>query len=192
MVLAIQEAQLAEHGGLLGIRDRGMLESALARPKNLLAYSPKSTLRQLAAAYAFGLAKNHSFVDVNKRAAWVICVLFLELNGIAVIADQAEVIRVMLGIADGTLSEEEVVTWLKRVDVTGKSKEQPRTNLRSIRRSNKCPQLYLVPSSRESMLFSQSGSEESKPICSHCHLPSALTSQFLGIELTSILFARKA
>ena len=129
VVLAIQEAQLAEHGGLPGIRDRGMLESALARPKNLLVYSSTATLRQLAAAYASGIGKNHGFVDGNKRAAWVICALFLELKGISVIADQAEVVRVMLGIADGTLPEEEVVSWLERVDVTVGSKQQSPTNL---------------------------------------------------------------
>ncbi len=114
VVLAIHEAQLAEHGGLLGIRDQRMLESALARPRNLFAYSPESTLSQLAAAYAVGSGKNHAFVGGNKRTAWVVCALFLELNGTSVLKDQADVVRVMIGIANSTITEEEVVFWLEQ------------------------------------------------------------------------------
>ena len=118
VVLAIHEAQLAEHGGLPGIRDQGMLESALARPNNLFAYSPGASLRQLAAAYAVGIGKNHGFNDGNKRTAWVVCALFLELNGIAVIADQADVVRVMLEVASSTITEAQVVSWLEQASVT--------------------------------------------------------------------------
>ena len=118
VVLATHDAQLAEHGGLPGIRDRGMLESALARPNNLFAYSSNCTLRQLAAAYILGIGKNHGFIDGNKRTAWIVGALFLESNGISVIAGQADVVRVMVGVADGTMTEQEVVAWLERADVT--------------------------------------------------------------------------
>ena len=118
VVLAIHEAPLAEPGGLAGIRDRGMLESALARPQNRLAYSPDVSLHQLAAAYAFGLGKNHAFLDGNKRIAWLVCALFLELNGVSVIADQADVVRIVSTLVDGALSEEQFTAWLQQPDVT--------------------------------------------------------------------------
>ena len=73
VVLAIHEAQLAEHGGSPGIRDQGLLDSALARPQNLHVYSEGATLAQLAASYAVGIAKNHGFIDGNKRTTWVVC-----------------------------------------------------------------------------------------------------------------------
>jgi death-on-curing protein len=114
VVLAIQEAQLAEHGGLPGIRDQGLLESALARPKNLFAYSPAATLKQLAAAYAVGIGKNHAFLDGNKRTAWFVCAVFLELNGISVDRDQLDVVRLMLEIANSSRTEEEVAAWLEQ------------------------------------------------------------------------------
>ena|SRR5690242_15691505 len=114
VILAIHEAQLAEHGGATGIRDRALLESALARPKNLFAYSANVNLNRLAAALAVGIAKNRLFLDGNKRTAWVICALFLELNGVAVISDSAEVVSAMLGAADGKLTEEEFALWLDK------------------------------------------------------------------------------
>ena len=76
VVLAIHEAQLAEHGGSPGIRDQGLLDSALARPQNLHVYSEGATLAQLAASYAVGIAKNHGFIDGNKRTTWVVCAVF--------------------------------------------------------------------------------------------------------------------
>jgi death-on-curing protein len=119
VILAIQEAQLAEHGGPLGICDRGMLESALARPKNLFADTPETaTLYRLAAAYAFGIARNHPFLDGNKRISWVVCAVFLELNGIRVIAEQEGVRIVMLELANGSIGEEEMVFWLEQATVT--------------------------------------------------------------------------
>jgi death-on-curing protein len=119
VILAIQEAQLAEHGGPLGIRDRGMLESALARPKNLFADTPETaTLSRLAAAYAFGIARNHPFLDGNKRISWVVCAVFLELNGIQVIAEQEGVRIVMLELANGSIGEEEMVFWLEQATVS--------------------------------------------------------------------------
>ena len=113
VVLAIHEAQLAEHGGSPGIRDQGLLDSALARPKNLYAYGENAALTQLAASYAVGLAKNHGFIDGNKRTAWVICAVFLELNGVSVTADQTAVVTAMLGIASGTMTEEQFAQWLQ-------------------------------------------------------------------------------
>lgn len=116
VVRAIHEAQLAEHGGLTGIRDEKLLDSALVRPKNLFANVPGVSLYQLGAMYALGIAQNHPFIDGNKRTAWVLCAVFLELNGISVEADQAEVVRFMFGIAAGAISEEEFVRWLEQVD----------------------------------------------------------------------------
>ena len=113
VALAIHEAQLAEHGGSPGTRDQGLLDSALVRPQNLYAYGENVTLAQLAAAYAVGLAKNHAFIDGNKRTAWVVCAVFLELNGIPVTADQTIVVAMMLGIASGTVTEESFAHWLE-------------------------------------------------------------------------------
>ena len=114
VVLAIHEAQLAEHGGATGIRDRALLESALAHPKNLFAYSTNLSLNRLAASLAVGIAKNHAFLDGNKRTAWVICALFLELNGVAVVSDSAEVVSAMLAAADGKFTEEGFALWLDK------------------------------------------------------------------------------
>lgn len=116
VVLAAHEAQIFEHGGLGGIRDQGLLESVLSRPRNLHAYADAS-LYDLAALYAIGLAKNHAFVDGNKRTAWVVCATFLELNGRSVIADQNTVVTMMLGVADGTVTENAFGAWLERSTV---------------------------------------------------------------------------
>jgi death-on-curing protein len=112
VVLAIHEAQLAEHGGAVGIRDQGLLKSAMACPRQIYTYSEHPTLAGLAAAYAVGFAKNHAFVDGNKRTAWVVCATFLELNGKRVTADQADVVAIMLGVAEGKMSEMKLATWL--------------------------------------------------------------------------------
>lgn len=114
IVLAIHEVQLVEHGGREGIRDISLLKSALARPRNLFAHSTRVSLNRLASAYAVGIAKNHAFVDGNKRTGWVVCATFLELNGAAVISDPAEVVRMMLGVADGSIAEEHFEAWLDR------------------------------------------------------------------------------
>jgi death-on-curing protein len=113
LVLAVHEAQLAEHGGLSGIRDRGLLQSALSRPKNLYAYGESTiSLNRLAAAYGFNVVKNHAFNDGNKRTAWLACAVFLELNGQKVIAEQTAVVKIMLRAAGNNLTEEEFVEWL--------------------------------------------------------------------------------
>lgn len=112
-ILAVHDEQLAEHGGGAGIRDQGLLEPALARPLNLHAYGEPS-LPKLAAAYAFGIAKNHPFVDGNKRTALVATELFLGLNGFDLTADDVEVVKVFLTLAAGEVSEEELAAWIDR------------------------------------------------------------------------------
>ncbi len=114
VVLAVHRRQLAEHGGGTGIRDEGLLDSALARPQNLLAYSETPPdLAALAAAYAFGIATNHPFVDGNKRTAYITCRLFLELNGQSLDASQEEKYLTFLELARGRLSEDELARWIQ-------------------------------------------------------------------------------
>jgi death-on-curing protein len=113
VVLAIHEAQLAEHGGSVGVRDLGLLESALERPKNLYRYSNPELLYELAATYAFGIVKNHPFTDGNKRTAWVVCAVFLELNGISLNLDEGEVVRMVFRLAAAGVSEQEFAAWLR-------------------------------------------------------------------------------
>jgi death-on-curing protein len=113
VLLAIHEAQLAEHGGIPGIRDEGLLSSALARPQNLLAYGESPDAAALAAAYAFGLARNHPFLDGNKRTAFVVMELFLNLNGWTLEADDADSIAAMESLAAGDLSKKAFAAWLR-------------------------------------------------------------------------------
>jgi death on curing protein len=113
VVLAIHEAQLAEHGGIAGIRDEGLLSSALARPLNLDAYGDKPDAASRPAAYAFGIARNHPFLDGNKRTAFVVMELFLNLNGWILNADDAACISTMLALAAGNLSEKALSDWLR-------------------------------------------------------------------------------
>jgi len=114
VVRAVHRRQLAEHGGSEGVRDPGLLDSALARPKNLLAYSQDAPdLAALAAAYAWGLARNHPFVDGNKRTAYVVCRTFLQLNGKDLEAPKEEKYLVFLRLAAGEVSEEELAAWLR-------------------------------------------------------------------------------
>jgi death-on-curing protein len=103
---------LANFGGPPGIRDEGLLDSALARPRNTYAYRPESTLADLAASYAFGLAKNHPFVDGNKRAAFLSIGVFLAINGHRLVASQVDAIRAILALAAGELSENDVAKWI--------------------------------------------------------------------------------
>ena len=111
-VLALQERLLAEFGGLGGIRDAGLLDSALARPQQLLAYGQPS-LFDLAAAYAFGLVRNHPFLDGNKRIAFATAVLFLELNGRRFIAPESEAALKTLALAARELDEADYAAWLR-------------------------------------------------------------------------------
>jgi death-on-curing protein len=113
VVLAIHKRQIAEHGGAEGLADEGLLASALARPKNLFAYKKANDLADLAAAYAFGIATNHSFVDGNKRTAFVVARTFLCLNGHDLEASQEEKYLTFLQVADGTIKEQELANWIR-------------------------------------------------------------------------------
>jgi death on curing protein len=112
-ILAIHEEQLAEHGGLAGIRDAGMLDSALARPEQQFAYGDSPDLAALAAAYGFGIARNHPFADGNKRTAFVAIELFLALNGFELHASDDDCILTILALAAGELSEEQLAAWVR-------------------------------------------------------------------------------
>lgn len=110
---AIHHEQLAEHGGATGVRDEGLFESAVARPQNLVAYGQPDVF-ELAAAYAVGLAKNHPFTDGNKRTAYVAMELFLWLNGLELLATDADCMITMLGVAASQISEAELADWLRQ------------------------------------------------------------------------------
>lgn len=112
LVLAIHDRQLAEHGGPIGVRDVSALESALARARNQWAYG-ETDMCALAAAYAYGVARNHPFADGNKRTAWVLARLFLALNNIQIRFTPEEAIRMVLALANGSLSEGEVANWFR-------------------------------------------------------------------------------
>lgn len=112
LILAVHNRQLAEHGGDAGVRDEGLLESALARPQNLFAYG-ESDVAALAGAYAFGIAKNHPFIDGNKRTAFVACELFLAANGYDLAASDEECLAMMLGLAASEVDETEFAVWLR-------------------------------------------------------------------------------
>lgn len=112
-VLAIHRRQIKEHGGDDGVRDIGLLESALARPKNTNAYEPDSDIARLAAAYGFGTAKNHPFIDGNKRTALVVTRTFLAINGVEIDANPDEKYLTFLGLAEGTVSEDDLADWIR-------------------------------------------------------------------------------
>lgn len=112
VAFAVHERQLAEHGGLAGIKDAGLLDSAMAQPLNRHGYGEQD-LCALAAACAFGIARNHPFADGNKRTAWIMARLFLRLNGVTLAFEKADAIRMMLGLASGTLPEERVAQWFR-------------------------------------------------------------------------------
>lgn len=111
VVLAIHDEQLAEHGGSCGLRDGGLLSSALARPQNIVAYG-KPSLFDLSAAYAFGIIKNHPFIDGNKRTGFLAAYVFLDINGYELAASEDDVVSVVLRIADGEMEEQDFATWL--------------------------------------------------------------------------------
>ncbi len=115
--LAIHEIQLAEHGGAVGVRDEGLFESALARPINRAAYEAETDVAMLAATYAFGLAKNHPFIDGNKRTAYVAMELCLADNGFVLTASDEESLIAMLKLAGGEMSEDDFAAWI-RVNLT--------------------------------------------------------------------------
>jgi death on curing protein len=113
IVEAIHSDQVREHGGQAGLRDEGLLESALARPHNVWSYDPDAGLPRLAAEYGFGLARNHAFLDGNKRTAFVAMNVFLILNGYEIEAVEAEAVDVMLRLAAGSLDLVGLVQWIE-------------------------------------------------------------------------------
>jgi len=124
VLTAVHEEQLAEHGGASGTRDIGLFESALARPQQL-AYRGRPDVADLAAAYGCGIARNHPFIDGNKRTAFVAVELFLRLNGQALQAEDSECVLTMLAVADGSLSEPAFATWL-RLHTVPRRKQAPK------------------------------------------------------------------
>ncbi len=113
MVLAMHLRQLAEHGGGQGIRDEGLLDSALQRPLNKLAYGSPD-LPELAAAYAYGIARNHPFIDGNKRTALVTSFTFLYVNGLRVTTNQEQNAKQFLALAEGAIGEDELAEWFRQ------------------------------------------------------------------------------
>lgn len=113
MIEVLHTEQVIEHGGALGIRDEGLLESALARPRDRWGYAAETDLAILAAAYGFGLAKNHPFLDGNKRSALVAVYTFLAINDLDLDPPETEAAAVILGLADGSVSEEELAGWIQ-------------------------------------------------------------------------------
>ena len=112
-VYAIHDEHIAEHGGLAGVRDKELLLSALARPQQLEAYG-NPDIADLAAAYALGIARNHPFLDGNKRTAIVVAGgVFLPLNGYEIVADNREIVSVMLAVAEGLLDDAQLATWFR-------------------------------------------------------------------------------
>ena len=112
-VLAMHSEQLTEHGGSDGIRDETLLDSALAKPLNVFAYADEPDIFRLAASYAFGIARNHAFIDGNKRAALVVSITFLDRNGWDIVAPKEEVYFTFLHLAEGSLSEEQLADWFR-------------------------------------------------------------------------------
>lgn len=111
VVLAIHDEQLAEHGGQPGVRDPGLLESALGRPRDQFAYGDTSVTR-LAASYAFGISRNHPFLDGNKRTSLVMAELFLELNGYTLASSDAHCVTTFLQLAAGDVTEDQLAEWI--------------------------------------------------------------------------------
>jgi death on curing protein len=112
VMLAVHDEQLAEHGGIVGVRDMGLFESALSRPQNVAAYG-EATVAALAASYGYGIARNHPFLDGNKRTAFVAVELFLVLNGYRLTADDAQCVLTMLDVAAGQISEAAFAQWIE-------------------------------------------------------------------------------
>ena len=111
---AIHFQQLQRFGGLYGVRDDGVIDSALARPLNRWAHENQSDLAALAAAYGYGLTRGHGYLDGNKRVGFVAMAIFLDLNGWSVEASEQDVVQVMVAVAAGEMSEDDLAAWLRR------------------------------------------------------------------------------
>lgn len=113
--IAFHERQLSEHGGGIGVRDMGLLESALAKPQNLFAYSEgQADVAAMAASYAYGIATNHPFIDGNKRTALAVSFVFVELNGYGMTATEPDAYTTFLALAAGDISENELAEWFRK------------------------------------------------------------------------------
>jgi death-on-curing protein len=112
-LLLLHEESLAQFGGSRGVRDEGLLDSALARPQNTYGYNPKSTLAELTAACAYGIAKNHAFADGNKRAAFLSIGLMLNINGFRLVSTPVDAIETMLAVATGAM-EQSLAVWIEK------------------------------------------------------------------------------
>lgn len=117
VVIAIHQMLLAEHGGLPGIRDNALLDSALSRPQNLFAYNDSVTIFELAASYSYGLALNHPFIDGNKRVALTAAAIFLEINGFSPDATEPETVIVFEDLAAGLIAEKQLASWFEDFSV---------------------------------------------------------------------------
>ncbi len=113
-LLLLHEESLSRFGGARGLKDEGLLDSALARPQNLLAYNPEADLFDLAASYAFGLGRNHAFIDGNKRAAFLSIGVFLRINGYDLKADQVDAIETIMALAAGKIDEKDIAAWIRK------------------------------------------------------------------------------
>lgn len=113
VVLAIQADQISKHGGAVGLRDRGLLESALERPRNRLHYDRETDLADLAASHGFGIARNHPFADGNKRIAFQAMYVFLGLNGLRIESSEEGVVALVLSLARGEVDEPQLASWLR-------------------------------------------------------------------------------
>ncbi len=114
IAIYIHDDQIAQHGGSYGILDRGLLASALARPRNLYGYEKVTSLYRLAAAYGYGIVKNHSFVDGNKRTGFQVMFAFLRVNGLYLDVFEPEVVLTMQKLASGEITETELAQWLEK------------------------------------------------------------------------------
>ena len=112
VLIAVHDSQLAEHGGGAGVRDHGLLASALSRPENLAAYG-EPDVADLAAAYGFGISRNHAFIDGNKRTGFVAAAMFLRLNGYKLVADDASKVLTMVAVSAGDITEAEFAAWIR-------------------------------------------------------------------------------
>jgi len=113
VVISAHKMLLSEHGGSSGLRNEALLDSALARPQQRFAYEPESSIFELAASYSYGLAKNHSFVDGNKRIAFTVAAIFLEINGFHFNAPESEVVVIFEDLASSNINETELADWFK-------------------------------------------------------------------------------
>ena len=118
LVRAVHQTLIAEHGGLPGVRDQALLDSALARPRQKYAHDSKVSVFELAAAYSYGLARNHPFTDGNKRIALTVAAVFLELNGYSLDAAEPEAVIMYQQLASGSLTEEELGLWIERSSIS--------------------------------------------------------------------------